>query len=370
DFDMESEEGIAKYRAFIGDAADLVVRHGGSLSGEHGDGQSRAALLDKMYGPELVRAFAEFNAIWDPAGRMNPGNIVAAYLPTQNLRLGADFRPEARTTYFGYPDDRGDFRHAVLRCVGVGNCRREHGGTMCPSYQATREETHSTRGRARMLFEMLRGESITSDWRNDAVRESLDLCLSCKGCKGDCPVNVDMATYKAEFLAHYYRGRIRPRAAYTMGHIAGWARLASTMPSVANFIVQAPWSSPVLKRLAGIAPDRKMPHFARRTFRAWFVRRPREPTLRAWKVLLWPDTFVNYFEPAIGIAAVAVLEHAGCEVTLPQRALCCGRPLYDFGLLDAARRRWHTILDALGAEIDAATPIVGLEPACVAAFRD
>lgn len=370
DFDFRSESGIATYRRFINEAASLVVRHGGSLSGEHGDGQSRAALLEKMYGRDLVRAFAEFKTIWDPAGRMNPGKLVVPDPPTDNLRLGPNYRPEPHSTYFGYADDQGDFRRAMLRCVGVGICRRELGGTMCPSYQATQEEQHSTRGRARLLFEMLRGDMVADGWRSDIVRASLDLCLSCKGCKNDCPVHVDMATYKAEFLAHYYRGRLRPRAAYSMGRIAEWSALASRMPTLANHLARAGWSAPLLKSIAGIAPDRMLPRFATETFRAAFARRRRAADIHTRRVLLWPDTFVEHFDPAIGLAAVEVLEHAGCDVVLPRRRLCCGRPLYDFGWLDAARRCWRDILDTLAPEIEAGTAVIGLEPACVSAFRD
>ncbi|MGH9470132.1 MAG: FAD-binding and (Fe-S)-binding domain-containing protein, partial [Terriglobia bacterium] len=204
DFDLESQPGIEKYRAFTREAAELVVSFGGSLSGEHGDGQSRAELLPIMYGEDLVNAFREFKRIWDPEWKMNPGKIVDPYRRDENLRLGAQYEPWRPHTAFKYPDDSGTFAHAALRCVGIGNCRREEGGTMCPSYMVTREEKDSTRGRSRLLFEMLRGEVIHGGWREESVFDALDLCLSCKGCKGDCPVNVDMAMYKAEFLSHYY----------------------------------------------------------------------------------------------------------------------------------------------------------------------
>ncbi|HET6615187.1 MAG TPA: FAD-binding and (Fe-S)-binding domain-containing protein, partial [Dehalococcoidia bacterium] len=217
DFDLATAAGIAKYRAFMEEAADLVLSHGGSLSGEHGDGQSRAELLPKMFGPELMRAFGEFKAIWDPDGKMNPGKIVDPYRIDENLRIGAHYNPPVPPTYFNYPDDDGSFARATARCVGVGDCRRLDGGVMCPSFMATREEKHSTRGRAHLLFEMLEGNPLRDGWRDDAVHEALDLCLACKGCKHDCPVNVDMATYKAEFLSHYFAGRLRPRTAYSMG---------------------------------------------------------------------------------------------------------------------------------------------------------
>ncbi|MGH9141674.1 MAG: FAD-binding and (Fe-S)-binding domain-containing protein, partial [Vicinamibacterales bacterium] len=230
DFDFTTADGIARYRAFMEQAADLVVSYGGSLSGEHGDGQARAELLPRMFGPEIIRAFREFKAIWDPGGKMNPGKIVDPYRMDEHLRLGTHYHPLAVHTHFKYAEDRGSFAHATLRCVGVGDCRRLEGGTMCPSFMATREEQHSTRGRARLLFEMLEGDPLTRLWQSEPVKQALDLCLACKGCKGDCPVGVDMATYQAEFLAHYYEEHRRPVTAYAFGLIHYWARLASLMP--------------------------------------------------------------------------------------------------------------------------------------------
>ncbi|HKS74287.1 MAG TPA: FAD-binding and (Fe-S)-binding domain-containing protein, partial [Terriglobales bacterium] len=206
-FDMETKEGIAQYRKFVEEAADLVVSYGGSLSGEHGDGQSRAELLPRMFGPELVQAFNEFKAIWDPQWKMNPGKVVEPYKLDENLRLGAGYKPWDPATHFQFVDDHGSMAHAMLRCVGVGKCRHYEGGVMCPSFRVTREEEHSTRGRAHLLWEMVKGDVITDGWRDERVKESLDLCLACKGCKRDCPVGVDLATYKSEFLSHYYEGR-------------------------------------------------------------------------------------------------------------------------------------------------------------------
>jgi FAD/FMN-containing dehydrogenase/Fe-S oxidoreductase len=372
DFDFQTAEGVKKFRAFIDRAADLVVAHGGSLSGEHGDGQARAALLPKMYGYDLVHAFSQFKAVWDPLGRMNPGKVVHPYQPEQNLRF-AEYHPANSETHFKFPEDGGSFAHAAARCVGVGKCRRLEGGTMCPSYMVTREEEDSTRGRARLLFEMLQGDLVADVWRDKHVKEALDLCLACKGCKSECPVNVDMATYKAEFLSHYYQGRLRPRAAYSMGLIYWWARLASRLPALVNFTSHTPPLSTALKMLGGIALKRKVPPFAAPTFKQWFENRPQhnlEKLGNQPKVILWPDTFSNYLLPDRAKAAVEVLEDAGYQVTLPARPLCCGRPLYDWGMLKQAQRLWKQILETLREDIRAGVPVVGLEPSCVAAFRD
>jgi FAD/FMN-containing dehydrogenase/Fe-S oxidoreductase len=374
DFDLETARGIATFRAFLDDAADLVVRYGGSISGEHGDGQAKAALLPKMYGDELVQAFREFKAIWDPDNKMNPGKVVDPYQPTENLRLGTDYHPIPVHTHFKFPEDQGSFAGATLRCAGVGKCRREGSDnagdeTMCPSYMVTHEEEHSTRGRARLLFEMLQGDPLTHGWREEKVHEALDLCLACKGCKHDCPVNVDMATYKAEFLSHYYDHRRRPLAAYSMGLIYWWARLAARMPRVVNVATQTPLLRTLAKALGGIAPGRRIPAFASQTFTDWFrARGPRNDGKR--EVILWPDTFNNHFHPQTAQAAVEVLEAAGYRVTIPERPLCCGRPLYDWGMLDRAERLLRQILDTLRPQIAAGIPVIGLEPSCVAVFRD
>jgi FAD/FMN-containing dehydrogenase/Fe-S oxidoreductase len=382
-FDLESAKGVAKYRAYIDEAADLCVKYNGSLSGEHGDGQSRAELLPKMFGEELVGAFREFKSLWDPEWKMNPGKVVTPYHITENLRLGADYDPWKPDTHFSFSEDDGSMGRATLRCVGVGVCRQLDHGTMCPSYMVTREEEHSTRGRAHLLFEMFEGEVVPANWRNDAVKDALDLCLACKGCKGDCPVNVDMATYKAEFLSHYYERRIRPLNAYTMGFIYWWARMASLAPRVANFFL----SLPPAKLLGGIAPQRKPPLFARETFVERFTARASDNVGRASagpaglksglrglkpgpRVVLWADTFNNHFHPDTAIAAVDVLESAGYHVTIPRRRFCCGRPLYDWGFLGLAKKRLIDAMRVLEPELDEGVPIIGLEPSCISVFRD
>ena len=369
-FDLMSKDGIAKFRAFLDEAADLVVSHGGSLSGEHGDGQSRAVLLEKMFGPELIEAFREFKSLWDPEWKMNPGKVVTPYHPDENLRLGESYAPWKPPTHFAFHEDEGHMSHAMLRCVGVGKCRKLDGGTMCPSYQVTREEEHSTRGRAHLLFEMFQGDAISSSWRNETVKDALDLCLACKGCKGDCPTGTDVATYKAEFLSHYYEGRMRPPAAYAMGWIYWWAGIASKMPNIANAMMS------MFKPFAGIAKARRMPQFAPKTFvDRWPMAVGRETNLSPangqrrtanGKVLLWPDTFNNHFTPATAIAAYEVLTRAGYKVGLPRKRLCCGRPLYDWGFLDLAKKLLREVLDTLDEDI----PIIGLEPSCVSVFRD
>ncbi len=368
-FDMESAKGIAQFRKFMEEAADLVVSYGGTLSGEHGDGQSRAELLPKMFGPELIQAFREFKAIWDPDWKMNPGKVVEPHRMDENLRLGADYRPWKPETHFKFPQDEGSLARATLRCVGVGKCRNYEGGVMCPSFRVTREEEHSTRGRAHLLWEMTRRDVIQDGWRDEDVKKSLDLCLACKGCKSDCPVSVDVATYKAEFLSHYYEGKLRSRSAYAFAYIDVWARIASKIPWIVNALTGAPLLRNVAKWAAGMPQQRSIPKFASKTFREKFRQRPARET-RGPEVLLWPDTLNNYFHSETAAAAVDVLEAAGFNVRLPKKVLCCGRPLYDFGLLDRAKKLLLEILVALEDEIASGTPIVVLEPSCASVFRD
>ncbi|MGI8905415.1 MAG: FAD-binding and (Fe-S)-binding domain-containing protein [Candidatus Sumerlaeaceae bacterium] len=378
DFDLTTREGIDKYLRFMEDAADLVVKYKGALSGEHGDGQTRAHLLPKMFGDELVHAFRLFKGIWDPTNRMNPGKVVDPYPPDSNLRLGVGYKSWRGDTVFSYAESDHSFGRALLRCVGVGKCRRVEGGTMCPSFMVTREEKHSTRGRAHLLADMLTGDIIQDGWKSEEVKESLDLCLACKGCKADCPVNVDMATYKAEFLYRYYQGRLRPMGSYAMGLIYWWARLSSIAPGLVNFFTQNPTISKLMKATTGIAQQRPMPKFARVHFKKWYARNRNKgiphSALRTpnsiRRVILWSDTFNNYFTPETSRAALEVLEAAGFEVIVPKQALCCGRPLYDHGFLGLAKRLLREIMTTLQAEIESGIPIVGLEPSCVAVFRD
>ncbi|HKC64562.1 MAG TPA: FAD-linked oxidase C-terminal domain-containing protein, partial [Pyrinomonadaceae bacterium] len=379
-FDLETAEGIKRWRAFLEEAADLVTSYGGALSGEHGDGQARGELLPRMYDMEMIEAFREFKQIWDPDWKMNPGKLIDPYRVDENLRLGTSWNPPQVETHFAYPDDHHSFAQATERCVGAGVCRRHHGGVMCPSYMVTLEEKHSTRGRARLLGEMVRGETISEGWKSEDVREALDLCLACKGCKGDCPVQVDMAVYKSEFLSHYYEGRLRPRSAYTMGHIHLWARLASLVPSIANFLTHAPLFQKLAKLIADVHPNRSIPRFAPYTFKEWFRKRAAKvinnqsagpnPQSEIKRVILWPDTFNNHFHPQTAQAAVEVLERAGFRVQVPAENVCCGRPLYDWGMLTEAKALLKEILGLLKEPIEAGVPVVVLEPSCATVFHE
>ena len=360
DFQLATPEGIAHWRNFLREASLLVVKYGGSLSGEHGDGHARAEFLPLMFGEELMQAFREFKALWDPHNRMNPGKIVDAFRVDEHLRVGPAYKPVTLHTTLPFKSDVGDgFERAVAHCVGMGKCRASKGATMCPSYRGTREERYSTRGRARLLAEMLRGELITDGWRSEEVKDALDWCLGCKGCRSDCPTHTDMAAYKTEFLSHYYEGRVRPREAWSMGRIGKWAPLAARAPALANLAAR------LGKRLAGVAPERTLPRFAARTFRSTF-----RSAGGADPVVLFDDTFNNHFRPQTARAAHAVLERAGCAVELPREHVCCGRPYYDFGMLAQAKAALARTLDVLSPQLDRGLPVVVLEPGCLSVFRD
>ncbi|MEV4058378.1 FAD-binding and (Fe-S)-binding domain-containing protein [Amycolatopsis sp. NPDC049688] len=378
-FDLYSADGVATYRRFMERAADLVAELGGSFSGEHGDGQSRGELLPKMFGEDLVIAFGRLKAVFDPGNRMNPGKVVAPYRLDENLRLGAGWAPaDPQDLYFRFPDDGGSFAQAANRCVGVGRCRQHTtsgGQVMCPSYQVTGEEEHSTRGRARLLFEMLdgHGDSPVGDgWRSTEVREALDLCLACKGCKTDCPANVDMATYKAEFLAHHYEGRPwrRPRSDFTMGWLPAFAQVVGRLRAgrVVNALTHAPGLARLATLVAGVE-DREVPMFAGETLQQWFARRGPSGTGARGTVLLWPDTFTNSFHPHVGQAAIRLMEDAGWRVKLPSAALCCGLTWISTGQLGVAKHILARTVRELAPHLHDGGLIVGLEPSCTAVFR-
>ncbi|OXY95588.1 FAD-binding and (Fe-S)-binding domain-containing protein [Streptomyces diastatochromogenes] len=376
DFDLLTAAGVGRFRRFSEELADLVVAHGGSLSGEHGDGQARAELLPRMYGAETVRLFERAKALWDPDDLLNPGMLVRPAPLDTNLRFSVLPRRPVDVA-FGYPADDGDFRAAVRRCVGVAKCRTTTAAgpaVMCPSFRATGEEEHSTRGRARLLHEMLAGELVTDGWRSTEVRDALDLCLSCKGCRSDCPVGVDMATYKAEFLHHHYEGRRRPAAHYTMGRLPLWLRWVArtrTAPLL-NRLASVRLLARAGKRLGGIAPERQIPRVAPETFTHWWRRRKQRTV--GDPIVLWPDTFTEHLSPSVGQAAVRVLEAAGLRpVPPPSRppagGVCCGLTYVSTGQLDRARAVLRRTLDLMEPVLRRGTPVVVLEPSCAAALR-
>ncbi|WP_448118792.1 FAD-binding and (Fe-S)-binding domain-containing protein [Pseudomonas serbica] len=374
-FDLRSTQGVEKFRAFTREAAQLVVDFGGSLSGEHGDGQAKAEFLPIMFGEELMEALHEFKAIWDPTNRLNPGKVVHAYRIDENLRMGPDYKSVQLITKLKFISPEGDgFQRAVERCVGTGKCRSLKGGTMCPSYRATRDERFSTRGRSRLFWEMLQGDVVKDGWKSQEVKQALDTCLACKGCKSDCPTHTDVASYKAEFLSHFYEGKMRPRQALSMGRIGDWAPLANRAPWLANFLTQTPVISSISKSIAGVAQGCDLPRFASQGYRRLHTLRPANTAVSKGKVIFWVDTFCENFHPEIAVAAANVLRFAGFEPVLPNKRLCCGRPLYDFGYLDQAREKLVAILDALGTDLidpdKGVVGVVGLEPGCLSVFKD
>jgi FAD/FMN-containing dehydrogenase/Fe-S oxidoreductase len=398
-FDFRSEMGLRDFREFLDRATDIVLHYGGSLSGEHGDGQARAALLPKMFGPELMKAFREFKALWDPDNRMNPGKLIDAvrvYDPVENLRHGvAPHHPpnhpenaelgipdEPPKTHFAFANDGESFERATERCVGVGACRKTVGGVMCPSYRATGLEQHSTRGRARLLWEMLAGALQEESFQSKAVHDALDLCLSCKACKTECPVQVDMAAWKSEFLAEHYKGRIHPLHHYVFGFADKLAHWGSLAPSLTNKILTGPTTNQFVKRIVGIAQARELPRLALEPYVKGRHRKAREALLAvprapqspppegSLQVVLWPDTWNNYYHPQTLIAAESLLRRSGCNVESPKGHVCCGRPLYDFGFLGAARHYLSRILHRMTPQINAGLPFIFLEPSCASVFRD
>ncbi|KUN91302.1 FAD-binding and (Fe-S)-binding domain-containing protein [Streptomyces caeruleatus] len=410
DFDLLTEAGVGRFRRFSEELAEVVVAHGGSLSGEHGDGQARAELLPRMYGEEMVGLFERAKGVWDPDDLLNPGMLVRPAPLDSNLRFSVLPRKPVDVA-FGYPADGGDFSAAVRRCVGVAKCRTTSAtgsAVMCPSFRATGDEEHSTRGRARLLHEMLAGELVTDGWRSTEVRDALDLCLACKGCRSDCPVEVDMATYKAEFLHHHYEGRRRPAAHHSMGRLPQWLRLVARTrtASLVNALAGVGPLAWVAKRLGGIAPEREIPRLATRTFSRWWERR-RGTAAAAGEglggggelVILWPDTFTEHLSPSVGQAAVRVLEAAGLRVALPPTVrmrtpsgeggadggvavamdpvsllrgrgrVCCGLTYVSTGQLDRARAVLRRTLDLMEPVLEGPAPVVVLEPSCAAALR-
>lgn len=371
DFPLARRNGTDVLRAFLFDAARLVARHGGSLSGEHGDGRCRSELLPIMYSPQVMNLFWQVKRVFDPGHLLNPGVVVEPSPVDADVRVSAPPAGRPRLA-LAYRHDGGDFAAAVHRCVGVGKCVADStaaGGVMCPSYLATRQEKDSTRGRARMLQEMVNGTLVTGGWRSPEVRAVLDLCLACKACSSECPAAVDMAAYKAEVLHQAYRRRPRPRAHYTLGWLPRWARLASLAPGIANAALAAPGLGGTARFAAGLDPRRSLPAFAQRSFRSWYARHAGQRGRGGAPVMLLVDTFTNYFDPGVGIAAVTLLEDAGFSVSIPARPICCGLTWISTGQLDAARRILGRAVGELRPAAEAGIPIVGLEPSCTATLR-
>ena len=371
DFPFDYRSDPTPFREFLVASAQLVARHGGSVSGEHGDGRARGELLRYMYSPAALDAFAAVKHAFDPGNILNPGILVDPVPLDADLRVPLA-KPLRRNLAFAYPEDGGDLTTALHRCVGMGRCRADNtaaGGVMCPSYLATRDEKDSTRGRARVLQEVANG-TLVRGFRAKEVEESLDLCLSCRGCATDCPTGVDMATYKAEALYQRYRHRPRPASHYSLGWLPLFARAAARTPRLTGAALRQPAVARLAKRLGGIDGRRDLPEFAPETFRRWFSRRP-GPTATAphGPVLLWVDTFTESFSPAVGRAAVRVLEAAGYEVRIAEKPVCCGLTWISTGQLDTARRRLRGTVAALRPALDAGMPVVGLEPSCTAVLR-
>jgi FAD/FMN-containing dehydrogenase/Fe-S oxidoreductase len=380
--------GTAVFRDLMTAAAKLVASYGGSLSGEHGDGRARSELLPYMYSSAAIALFGNVKAILDPDNLLNPGIVVDPRPLDADVRV-AQSKPMRSGLGLGYLHDGGDFSQAVHRCTGVGKCRADNtdgNGVMCPSYLATREEKDSTRGRARVLQEMLTQDG--RGWHSSEVHDALDLCLSCKGCASDCPTGVDMAAYKAEVLYQRYRGRLRPASHYSLGWLPQWARIASLSPRFVNALSKLPGLGRLGLRIAGVDHRRTIPAFAVQTFHSWFQSRftmaqEREDDAAVYEpgegrpgapasqgpVLVWADSFTNYFTPEVGRAAVRVLEKAGFDVLVPSKPLCCGLTLISTGQLDRARKVLGRTVSELERFAAAGVPIVGLEPSCTGVLR-
>ena len=367
DYPLDRPDGISVLREFLVEAARLVGEFGGSLSGEHGDGRARSALLPHMYSPDAIALFGGIKRAFDPSNVLNPGVLV------DPDPIDADVRPAGRfplrTLAMAYPHDDGDLGQAVHRCTGVAKCRADNavaGGVMCPSYLATREEKHSTRGRARVLQEVVRGEL---SWSDPSVHDALDLCLSCKGCASDCPTGIDMATYKSEVLHQTYRRRLRPRSHYALGRLPFWARLAGWTPRTANLIIRLPAVGTALLWLAGVDRRRSVPRFARKPFRRTFTSLSAEQGRKMKPVVLFADSFSDAFSPQVAEATVRVLRAAGYEPRLPTGHVCCGLTWITTGQLVAAKRILSRTVAALATDARAGVPILGIEPSCTAVLR-
>jgi FAD/FMN-containing dehydrogenase/Fe-S oxidoreductase len=366
--DIKHAKGIQQVREIADEITDLVVEFNGTISSEHGDGRARSPFLERMYGPRLMGAFRELKRAFDPENRLNPGNIVGRTDVTESLRYGAGYETWEPVTLLDF-SKQGGFAAAVEMCNGVGECRKKLEGTMCPSYMATRDEEHSTRGRANALRAVLSGRMPTSEFTGRRLYEVMDLCLECKGCKAECPANVDMAKLKYEFLHHYHRANGLPLRNRLFGHIARLNAIGSRLPRLFNALSALPPSRWLLEKVAGIDRRRPLPPLAGETFTDWFARRPAPPSAARGEVVLFHDTFVTYNTPEIGRAAVELLEAGGYRVVLVDRK-CCGRPLISKGMLDVAREHAAYNVAKLAPYARRGVAIVGLEPSCLLTLKD
>lgn len=357
---------VTKMKTIAEEVFDLVIDFGGSMSGEHGDGLARSHFNERLFGEPIYGAFKELKAAFDPEGIMNPGKVVDAPAMDENLRYGDTYRVREPETVFPYSTE-GGFARAVELCNGSGVCRKNLEGTMCPSFMVTREEEHSTRGRANALRAVLDGRLPPEEMTSERMHEVMDLCISCKGCKAECPSNVDMARLKSEFLTlyHHEHGYSLRERMISRPDLAG--RFGVATHSIANWLIRQTWFRAILENVAGIDRRRSLPPYASQTFESWFNKREARSSNK--KVVLFHDTFTNYQEPEIGKAAVAVLEAAGFEVMLANR-VCCGRPAMSKGMLDRARKLARQNVAALSGFARDGVPIVGLEPSCILSLRD
>ncbi|MEN6521025.1 MAG: FAD-binding and (Fe-S)-binding domain-containing protein [Armatimonadota bacterium] len=365
DMTLKTAEGIAQMRAIAEEITDLVIEFGGVYSGEHGDGISRAEFLPKLYGRSIMDLHRDVKRVFDPAGIMNPGKIIDPLPMDKNLKFGPDYAAKLPATYFDFSAQKG-FALAVESCNGEGTCRKVDSGVMCPSYMVTMEEMHSTRARANALREALKGNF---DGMGDKrVLEVLDLCIACKGCKRECPIGVDMAKYKAEYLAQYYDIHGIPAKTRAYGCIDSLAAMGSIAPWLANWMTSGPFEG-LIKRIAGVHPDRKLPTLARRSFRKEFSRNHVKRTDKPHVILL-DDAFNSYFKPETLMAGVEVLERAGFDVILPPKPVSCARAFISKGMLKHARSRQEHLVDILAPMVEQGMKIVGLEPSEVLTLRD
>lgn len=348
--------------------ADLVMEFGGGMSGEHGDGLARSYLNEKLFGSDIYSAFRDVKRAFDPHGRMNPGKIVDAPAMTENLRYGPEYSTLFLNTHYDFSRE-GGFATAVELCNGAGVCRKQNEGTMCPSYMVTKEDVHSTRGRANMMREILSGKLPEHEFTGQALHDALDLCLECKGCKAECPSNVDMAKLKYEFLAHYNEENGTPVRSRIFARIHALSRMASKWPALANSMMQSSWMRQALDRYVGIDARRKFPPIARETLESWFRGRPVQREAPSGKVVLFHDTFMDFNYPEIGKAAALLLEAAGYHVELVERR-CCGRPMISKGLPEEARENAGFNIRQLHPYVENGFSIVGCEPSCILTFRD